>query len=330
MAFADVEVEPAAHGRAAQEVVEQNSGSQLGAVDRKGAASQYGVALVGIASGALHRLVSRGRTTGRHRPGAQGGNIRREAVQQFFKAFGRNAAHRGKHHVGGHVVGIHKTQDLFPGKRLQGFLGTQNVVAQGMPCKEQFFEFVENQFRRGIQVGVDFVGNDLLLFAQFFFRKNGPECDVQQDIQGSWVVVSQKTGVHGGVFLAGVGIEFPSCVLDLGEQVKRLAADGAFEEQVLNEVGQTGLVGAFVPGAGADNQGDVARWGGRLLVHPAQPARENSRNPRIGRHCGCSHWLSQPKNSVFQTIAFWGLSTQCPSAGKYTKRLGTLRSWAAW
>ena len=47
-----------------------------------------------------------------------------------------------------------------------------------MPGKEQFFEFVENQFRRGIQVGVDFVGNDLLLFAQFFFRKNGPEGDV--------------------------------------------------------------------------------------------------------------------------------------------------------
>ena len=89
-------------------------------------------------------------------------------------------------------------------------------------------------------------------------------------------VLGQQADVERGVLLGGEGVEVAPHLVDRFGDGRRGALGGALEQQVLEEVRRTGLLGLLVTRAGAHPEADAHRAG---VVHPlggqGQARRQN-------------------------------------------------------
>ena len=76
--------------------------------------------------------------------------------------------------------------------------------------------------------------------------------DVAENIHGQRHIAGQHPGIVGRALARGIGVQIPADILDLLGDLQRRAPGRALERHVLEEMGDTVLGGALVPGACID------------------------------------------------------------------------------
>ena len=96
-----------------------------------------------------------------------------------------------------------------------------------------------------VHVHLDFFQDDLLLLGEVFGIKIGTEDEVGDDVEGDGKMFIEHFGVEADLFLGGEGVKHAADGIHFTRDRFRGAALGAFENHVLNEVGQAVFVGCF-------------------------------------------------------------------------------------
>ena len=132
-----------------------------------------------------------------------------------------------------------------------------------MGAEVALFEVVEDELGGTVAVEVDFFDDDVFLLLNLAGREGGMEEDVGKELEAAVEVLREGGGIDASLLLGGEGVEFATYAVDAVADVPGAAAFGAFEDGVLDEVGNAFLAPLFVaradtdvyPGVGDDGVG---------------------------------------------------------------------------
>ena len=121
-----------------------------------------------------------------------------------------------------------------------------------------------------VAVHRDFLEDDVAFLLHLLRVQDGAGDHVRDDVDGHRQVRVQHPGEVAGAFLGGGGVGFPADLIEGRGDFQGRAPLGAFEQQVLQEVGGAVLAGGLVAGADADPEADGRRplAGHGLGQHP--------------------------------------------------------------
>ena len=126
-----------------------------------------------------------------------------------------------------------------------------------MALEDEVFEFVVDEFGRGVVIAFYLVADDISLVSELVLRITAVEHNVEQQVDGPCEVFLQNGSIEYGVFLVGKGVEIATYILQTIEYLQRRATLGALEGGVLAEVCQTLFATGFLTRAGIDAQAQI-------------------------------------------------------------------------
>src|SRR6202030_884825 len=110
-----------------------------------------------------------------------------------------------------------------------------------------------------VHVHLDFFQDDLLLLSDVFGIKIGTENKIGDDVEGDGQMFVEDFGVEADLFLGGESVEHAADGIHFTRDSFRGTALGAFENHVLDEVGQPVFVGRFPARTAANPYADGDR-----------------------------------------------------------------------
>src|ERR1017187_4374019 len=277
--FADGLEEAAAHA-AAEHGVEQEDGVAGGGVDRRRGDTEAKLDLLqGLL--ALERDV---------RMGGRGGEMDEGGVaacREAAEAFGdlgdegvvMEVAGGGKDHVArGKAVGV-IVEDGGPGEGGDSLDRAQDGAAEGVTLPEVLGKGFVDEIVGIILVHLDFFEDDAPLAGDVLWGEGGVEQEVGEKVKRWSNIFIQHFDIEADSLLPGEGVEVAADGVGFAGELLGGARGGAFEDHVLDEVGDAIQVERLVAGAGGDPDahGDGTDLGDRLgeneqAVAQASPA----------------------------------------------------------
>jgi len=132
------------------------------------------------------------------------------------------------------------------------FGGSEDGPAEGVVLPEALREELVDEDVGVIFVDLDFFEDDAPLAFDVGRGKDGVEDEVAEDVEGDGDVVGEGFDVEADGLFAGKGVEIASDGVHFtGDELGRAGA-GAFEEHVLDEVGDAVGFGGLAAGTGLD------------------------------------------------------------------------------
>lgn len=198
--------------------------------------------------------------------------------------------------MGGHLaqqrgIGAAELSEIFlrKGKNLVGFLGTgveehhatrreallkpaaagrrveagegvaraEDVVGEGSTGIDKLLEVIEYGLGRGVEIGVDFLPDHELLLRKLSFGEVCVGHHVADEGEGAREVAGGEGRVDHRLLLGRVGVEFAPDEFHAAADIGCAVAAGAFEDGVLDEMGESLQLLALVAAAGIDRDAAV-------------------------------------------------------------------------
>jgi len=189
------------------------------------------------------------------------GKILFAEVDQLFEF---HVTDDGDDHLVGGIVLVEERRELFRREMLDVFFVAEDIVGERVAAEDHLLEVVVDEFGRRVLVEVDLFDDHILLFLNFVLGKGGVEEDVAEKLQAALEVLRESRGIDAGLLLGSEGVELATNAVDAVADVVGAAVFGAFEDRMLDEVGDALFGGTvFVAGAyidiyaGIDNVGVV-------------------------------------------------------------------------
>ena len=118
-----------------------------------------------------------------------------------------------------------------------GFGGAENGLAEGLVFPEVLGEELVDEDVGVVFVDFDLLKDDATLTLNVWVSEGGVEDQVGEDVEGDGDVVVEGLDAEADGFLAGVGVEVAADGVHFTGDVLGGAGAGAFEEHVLDEMG---------------------------------------------------------------------------------------------
>ena len=198
----------------------------------------------------------------------------------------------GEYHPGRRIMLAYIAEQRVRRHRPDQIGGAEHRAAQGLIGKRGFLKIIEDHVVGGIKGLVDFLNNNILLAGQLGAVHDRMLQNVGDDIDGQRHILFHDFGVVRGRFPRRVGVEVAADVFDFLGDGLGVAALGALERHMLQEMRDAVDVGVLVPRADLD---PGAQRHGLDLVHrignDAQAVGEigdgDGRAAQRHRHAGC-------------------------------------------
>ena len=133
-----------------------------------------------------------------------------------------------------------------------GFRGAEDGLAEGLVFPEVLGEELVDEDVGVVFVDFDFLEDDAALALDVGMGEGGVEDQVGEDVEGDGDVVVEGLDAEADSFLAGVGVEVAADGVHFTGDVLGGSGAGAFEEHVLDEMGDAVGGGLFIARAGFD------------------------------------------------------------------------------
>src|SRR5439155_9443133 len=138
-----------------------------------------------------------------------------------------------------------------------GLFGAGDVAAEGVVGPEDGVEQEVDELGGRVGDHGQLFEDDLALFLHLTGVHQGAPHELEEDVEGEVHVRARSLDVVDGVFAVGAAVEDAADAVDgLGDLLGARVFRRAFEEKMLDEMGDARLALAFVAGAGADVEGD--------------------------------------------------------------------------
>ena len=173
-------------------------------------------------------------------------------------------------------------------------------MSERMVSKERTLIVVKDELGRVVAIAVYLFEDDTALLVNLVLGEGAMKDDVGKQLQGTCEIFLQKSRVHHGLLLIGVGIKVTAHVLHTIEDVPGAAFGSAFKEHVLYEVSETSLVGQLVASTSIDGIAAISHRGGRWSVYDAQAIGQ-----RMGIVGSCGHIYRMKKAANLQKSSFF-------------------------
>ena len=139
----------------------------------------------------------------------------------------------------------------------QRSLTAENVVSERRTVENPVLKFVVYTVGRRILVEIYLIENHVLLLLYLMFRKSRAENDVGYQFHRLGVVASQGSGMHHGLFLGRIGVEFSTHVLQPTIHLPGFPPLRPLEQRVFYKMGHAVFAGQLVAAAGIYGQGTM-------------------------------------------------------------------------
>jgi hypothetical protein len=137
-----------------------------------------------------------------------------------------------------------------------GFDGAEHGPSQGLIRKGHRLHMIEDDVVRGVLGLADLLQHDRPLAVQFGAVEGRVHHHIADDIHSQRQILLQHLGVIGGVLARRIGVERAADGLDLLGDVLRAAPRRAFEQHMLDQMGDAVDGGVFLARAGAKPEPD--------------------------------------------------------------------------
>ena len=231
--------------------------------------------------------------------GSARGKVGREAFSPHDDTTEGDVAIDEQHGIGGMVVALDEVAGMGRGEALDMLRGAEDIVPEGMASEEEFLEVIENELGGIVLVAVYLLEDDTALLVHLVLGVGAVEDNVSEQFEGARKILLQEGRVDDRLLLVGIGIEVATDILHAVEYVPSATLCGALEEHVLDEVGQTSLVGLLVARAAIDGIATIDHRSGRRVVYDAQTIGEGGSVTGLHRCCCCCCWRFFSSRSAF-------------------------------
>ena len=153
---------------------------------------------------------------------------------------------------GRRIMVLHVAKDGVAAHALDQRRRTQHRAAEGLFGKGGFLEEIEDHVVGGVVGLVDLLDDDALFAGQFVLVHHRMLQDVGDDVDGQFQVFFKDLGVVRGVFAGRIGVQVAADGLDLLGDLLGVAAFGALEGHVLQQMRHAVDPGVLVAGADLD------------------------------------------------------------------------------
>lgn len=133
-------------------------------------------------------------------------------------------------------------------------------MSESMALEELVLEFIEDQFRWAILVGVDLVEDDIYLFLDLLLGELGMEDQIGQQLEGPAEMLFHEDGVDKGLLLRSVGVQLTAYVFHTVQDMPGFPLGRTFEDHVLYEMCQAKLILILVSRTDVDGETAIGDW----------------------------------------------------------------------
>ena len=160
--------------------------------------------------------------------------------------------------AGSKAVGVGIEHGL-PLKTLHGLLGAENRLAQGMILPEILREDLVDEVIRIVLIHLDLFDDDAAFARDVGGIKHRMQHQIAEDLKRDGDVLVEHLDVEADAFFGGEGVHVAADGVDLARNFFRGAVLGAFEDHVLDEVGDAVPVGILIARTGLQPDSDRGR-----------------------------------------------------------------------
>ena len=164
-------------------------------------------------------------------------------------------AHVTHHHHGkilGMIMVLHIVENIVPGKSGDALHRADNRQPIGMDGVGRGHQLLEELGLRPVVTHADLFKNDLFLPFKLLRVEGGIAHRIRQHVKAPFPETGGEGGVVHRVFIGGIGIDAAAHLLDVAGDPAQPPGGGAFEDHMLDQVGDAALVFVFINTAGLD------------------------------------------------------------------------------
>src|SRR5215471_11488791 len=164
-----------------------------------------------------------------------------------------------------------------------GLLGAEDRLAQRMILPEVLSEDFVDEVVRVVLVHLDLFENDAPFADDVLGIKYRAKHQVAEDIERNRQMLIQDLDVETDAFLGGKSVHIPTDGVDLAGDLLGGATLGAFEDHMLDEMGDAIPLGVLITGAGLEPHANGSRANVRHLLGDDGEAVGQHLTPDVAR-----------------------------------------------
>ncbi len=252
--FADVLKEARGHA-ASEKIVQHGGGKARFVAERKGRNSDAEMDLFEVALG----FETDGRLGGRSGvilERARGAEIAEFALDKVQNFLVRDVARGGDDEMIGREPVAESLDQMFAIEGANGFRRAQNGAAERMLGPKAARKNIVKLILGIVQVHLDFFEDDLAFFFYVFGIEFGAENEIGDDVKGDRQMLVENFGVEADLLFRGERVEHAADGIHFAGDGFGGAALGAFEDHVLDEMGEAVFFRDFAAGTITDPDAD--------------------------------------------------------------------------